>query len=197
MPHTDFADMPCPIARSLARVGERWSMLILRDAFHGMTRFDEFRKSLDIAPNILTRRLEELVGFGLLEKRIYSERPTRHEYVLTQVAHDFRPVMLAMMAWGNRHFSPEGPALKLVARDTGAPVEQRWVDTSNGRILGPGEYTLVAGPAATPRSRYRLDFAARKRQGLADDERFDPDEYDDVPAAAAPSSGESGKATAG
>jgi DNA-binding HxlR family transcriptional regulator len=198
MPHTDFADMRCPIARSLARVGERWSMLILRDAFHGMTRFDEFRKSLDIAPNILTRRLEELVGFGLLEKRVYSERPTRHEYVLTQVAHDFRPVMLAMMAWGNRHFSPEGPALMLVARDTGAPVEQRWVDTSTGRILGPGEYALVAGPAATPRSRYRLDFAARKRLGQADDERFDPDEYgDDAPATAMQSPGEPGKTTAG
>lgn len=179
MAPTDFAQMPCPIARSLARVGERWTMLILRDAFQGMTRFDEFRKSLDIAPNILTRRLEELVRLGLLEKRVYTRRPTRYEYIPTPMAHDFRPVMLAMLAWGNRHFSPEGPAMMVVARDTGAPVEQRWVDTSTGRALGPGEYMVVAGPAATPRARYRMEFAARKRDGLADDERFDPDAYQD------------------
>jgi DNA-binding HxlR family transcriptional regulator len=155
-------------------------MLILRDAFQGMTRFDEFRKSLDIAPNILTRRLAELVRFGMLEKRMYSRRPARYEYVLTDMARDFRPVLLAMIVWGNRHLSPEGPSLMLVARDTGAPVEQRWVDTSNGRSLGPGEYTTVAGPAATPRARYRLEFAARKRDGLVEDERFDPEGYDDM-----------------
>lgn len=183
MQPTDFAAMPCPIARSLARVGERWTMLILRDAFQGMTRFDEFRRSLDIAPNILTRRLEELVGAGLLEKRVYSRHPTRYEYVPTEIAYDFRPVMVAMMAWGTRHFSPEGPAMMLVARDTGAPVEQRLVDTSNGRTLGPGEYTIVPGPAATPRARYRMEFAARKRLGLAPDERFDPDGYADRGAA--------------
>ncbi|AOB29622.1 hypothetical protein AKI39_01395 [Bordetella sp. H567] len=189
MQPTDFAHMPCPIARSLARVGERWTMLILRDAFQGMTRFDEFRKSLDIAPNILTRRLAELVRLGLLEKRVYTRRPTRHEYIPTQMAHDFRPVMLAMMAWGNRYFSPEGPAMMLVARDTGAPVEQRWVDTSTGRILDSGEYAVVAGPAATPRARYRMEFAARKRQGLGADERFDPDGYDDDSASPASTGG--------
>ncbi|ANN65168.1 winged helix-turn-helix transcriptional regulator [Bordetella bronchialis] len=184
MAPTDFADMPCPIARALARVGERWSMLILRDAFQGLTRFDEFRKSLDIAPNILTRRLAELVRDGMLEKRVYSRRPTRHEYILTAAAHDFRPVMLAMIAWGNRQFSPEGPAMMLVARDTGAPIEQRWVDTSTGRALGPGEYTVVAGPGATPRARYRMAYAARKRQGQGDGERFDPDGYrDEIPDA--------------
>ncbi|ARP79651.1 transcriptional regulator [Bordetella genomosp. 8] len=179
MQPTDFAAMPCPIARSLARVGERWTMLILRDAFQGMTRFDEFRKSLDIAPNILTRRLEELVDAGLLEKRMYSQHPARYEYLPTAIAYDFRPVMVAMVAWGTRHFSPEGPAMMLVARETGAPVEQRLVDSSNGRILGPDDYVVVPGPAATPRARYRMEFAARKRQGQAPDERFDPDEFVD------------------
>src|SRR3546814_2453986 len=84
MQRKSFRNMPCPIARSLERVGEWWTMLILRDALHGMTRFDEFQKSLGIAPNMLTRRLDTLVEAGLLERRLYSERPPRHEYVVTE-----------------------------------------------------------------------------------------------------------------
>ena len=80
MRRKSFGNMQCPIARSLERVGEWWSILILRDAFYGLTRFDEFQKSLGIAPNMLTRRLNALVEAGLLERRRYSERPPRDEY---------------------------------------------------------------------------------------------------------------------
>src|ERR1700742_1304373 len=83
MQHKGFADMPCPIARSLERVGEWWSILILRDAFKGKSRFDQFQKSLGIAPNMLTRRLNDLVDAGLLERRRYSLRPPRYEYLVT------------------------------------------------------------------------------------------------------------------
>ena len=83
--------MPCPIARSLERVGEWWSILILRDAFAGMTRFDAFQKSLGIAPNMLTRRLTALVEAGLLQRRRYNEHPPRDEYLLTNRGRDFRP----------------------------------------------------------------------------------------------------------
>jgi DNA-binding HxlR family transcriptional regulator len=86
MQHKSFGSMACPIARSLERVGEWWSILILRDAFRGTTRFDQFQKSLGIAPNILTRRLNALVGSGLLERRRYSERPPRYEYLLTSIS---------------------------------------------------------------------------------------------------------------
>ena len=112
--------MQCPIARSLERVGEWWSILILRDAFHGLTRFDEFQKSLGIAPNMLTRRLNALVEAGLLERRRYSERPPRDEYVLTERGRDFRPVLWALLAWGNKHFAPEGPSVVLVDGGDGA-----------------------------------------------------------------------------
>src|SRR5438309_12075434 len=101
MQRKTFGNMQCPIARSLERVGEWWSILILRDAFHGMTRFEQFQKSLDIAPNMLTRRLGALVESGLLERQRYSIRPPRDEYVLTERGRDFRPVMLALLAWGN------------------------------------------------------------------------------------------------
>src|SRR5437588_9362812 len=123
MQHKSFENMPCPIARSLARVGEWWSMLILRDALHGMTRFDQFQKSLDIAPNMLTRRLNALVESGLLERRRYSERPPRHEYVLTERGRDFRPVLWALLSWGNKHFAPEGKSVVIVDRETGAEAD--------------------------------------------------------------------------
>ncbi len=144
MQRKSFGAMPCPIARSLERVGEWWSILILRDAFAGMSRFDEFQKSLGIAPNMLTRRLTALVEAGLLERRRYSERPPRDEYLLTQRGRDFRPVLLAMMAWGNRHFAPEGATVLIVDAETGAVADPVLVDRATGRPLDQSR--LCAGP---------------------------------------------------
>jgi DNA-binding HxlR family transcriptional regulator len=111
MQRKSFADMPCPIARSLERVGEWWSMLILRDAFAGVTRFDDFRQSLGIAPNMLARRLAALVDAGMLERRRYSERPPRDEYVLTDRGRDFHPVLVELVAFGRKHFAAPGHAV--------------------------------------------------------------------------------------
>src|SRR3954466_10210949 len=114
MQRKNLDSMPCPIARSLERVGEWWSILILRDALHGLRRFDQFQKSLDIAPNMLTRRLNALVDSGLLTRRRYSQHPARCEYVLTERGRDFRPVLVALLTWGNTHFAPEGASAQLV-----------------------------------------------------------------------------------
>ena len=103
MQRKSFETMSCPIARSLEKVGEWWSMLILRDASRGMTQFDEFQQSLGIGSNTLSRRLKALVDQGLLERRKYSEHPLRYQYVLTSVGKDFRPVLRALIAWGNKH----------------------------------------------------------------------------------------------
>jgi len=108
MQRKSFADMSCPIARSLEHVGEWWSMLILRDAFGGTTRFDDFQRSLGIAPNMLARRLAALVDAGLLERRPYSERPPRDEYVLTERGRDFKPVLTALVVFGRKHFAAAG-----------------------------------------------------------------------------------------
>src|SRR5215510_7010236 len=94
MQRTSFKEMLCPIARGLDRVGEWWSMLILRDALDGSTRFEQFQRSLPIAPNMLTRRLTALVEAGLMERRRYSDRPPRYEYVPTARGNDFRPVLV-------------------------------------------------------------------------------------------------------
>src|SRR5581483_3799525 len=153
MKHKGFDNMRCPIARSLEHVGEWWSILILRDALKGMTRFDQFQKSLGIAPNMLTRRLATLVDSGLLERRLYSERPPRHEYVLTERGRDFRPVLWALLAWGNKHFSPEGTSVQVVDATTGQPADPVLVDRNTGRLLSEPQFQTAAGPAANERTR--------------------------------------------
>ena len=97
MQRKNLGNTQCPVARSLERVGEWWSILILRDAVYGLKRFDEFQKSLEIAPNMLTRRLNGLVQDGLLERQRYSDKPPRYEYVLTNKGRDFRPVLVALL----------------------------------------------------------------------------------------------------
>jgi DNA-binding HxlR family transcriptional regulator len=155
MRRKSFDKMSCPIARSLERVGEGWSVLIMRDALHGLTRFDEFQNSLGIAPNTLTRRLNALVEGGLLERRRYSNHPPRDEYVPTARGRDFRPVVISLLAWGNRHFAPEGLSVVLVNRKTGAAVDPILADPATGRPVDEPDYTLAAGPAARPRTRQR------------------------------------------
>lgn len=157
---TSFENRPCPIARSLDAVGEWWSILLLRDAFQGLTRFDQFQKSLDIAPNILTRRLNSLVERDLFEKRVYCERPLRHEYVLTAKARDFRPVLLSLLAWGNKHLAPEGPSLVVVDRADGRWAEPVLVDRQTGSELDSEGFTLATGPTATNRMRQRYRFSS-------------------------------------
>jgi DNA-binding HxlR family transcriptional regulator len=163
MQHKSFDTMPCPIARSLERVGEWWSILILRDALHGMTRFDQFQKSLGIAPNMLTRRLNGLVEAGLLERRRYSERPPRDEYLVTARGRDFRPVLVALLAWGNKHFAPEGPSVLLINRKTGAAVDPILVDPATGRPISDPDYAFAPGPAAPERTRLRYAGRASEK----------------------------------
>src|SRR5271156_1464676 len=148
MQHKGFDKMPCPIARSLERVGEWWSILILRDAFRGLTRFDQFQKSLDIAPNMLTRRLSALVESGLLERQAYSERPPRYEYVLTERGRDFRPVLWALLAWGNKHFAPEGPSVVVIDTETGEQADPVLIDRNTGKVMVEPAFRSVPGPAA-------------------------------------------------
>ena len=156
MQRKSFGNMQCPIARSLERVGEWWSILILRDAFHGLTQFDQFQKSLGIAPNMLTRRLNALVEAGLLERRRYTERPPRDEYVLTERGRDFRPVLWALLAWGNKHFAPEGPSVMLVDADSGQPADPVLIDRASGKVMSPETVRSAPGPAADERTRARL-----------------------------------------
>ena len=162
MQRKSFGNMHCPIARSLDRVGEWWSILILRDAFYGLRRFDEFQKSLGVASNMLTRRLNALVEAGLLERQRYREHPPRDEYVLTERGRDFHPVLLALLAWGNRHFAPEGASVQLMDLRTGAKVEPVVVDGATGEEIAGPDFAVVPGPAADEGVRRRLAERGRR-----------------------------------
>lgn len=102
---------------------------------------------------MLTRRLNSLLEAGLLERRRYSEHPPRDEYVLTERGRDFRPVLWALLAWGNRHFAPEGPSVLIVDKDTGKPADPVLVDRNTGKIMTAGTFRSAPGPAADTLSR--------------------------------------------
>jgi len=131
----------CPVGRGLARAGDAWSMLILRDAGLGRTRFDDFQKSLGIAPNILTRRLAALVEAGMLERRRYSERPPRDEYVLTEAGRGYLPVLQALGGWARKHFG-EGAISELVEAGSGRTITPLVVDAETGLPLSEIAVTL-------------------------------------------------------
>ncbi|MEO8020448.1 helix-turn-helix domain-containing protein [Polaromonas sp.] len=124
----------CPVARGLESVGDAWSILILRDAHAGLARFDQFRKNLGIAPTMLTRRLGALTDAGLLEKRIYSERPPREEYVLTDAGRDFLPVLLMIGAWAQRNCGQN--LARYIDDETGLEIQPIGVDAVTGAKLG-------------------------------------------------------------
>lgn len=132
----------CPIERALAFLGDAWSMLILRDANSGMTRFDQFRKSLGIAPTMLTKRLEMLTEEGLLDKRQYSERPPRDEYILTDAGRDFLPVLVLIGAWGRKHRGG-GRLVRFVDAETGADIQPVAIDSVTGARIGTRPIRLL------------------------------------------------------
>ena len=124
----------CPIGRSLAVFGDAWSMLILRDAHAGLTRFDQFRKNLGIVPTMLTRRLAALTEEGLLEKHRYSDS-SREEYVLTEAGRDLLPVLFTLGEWGRRHRC-EGELVRIVDAETGIDVRPVVIDEVTGARIG-------------------------------------------------------------
>ena len=125
----------CPIDRGLMRVGDRWSMLILRDIERGLTRYEQLRTSLSIAPNLLSRRLAALTDAGLIEKSRYSQRPPRDEYLLTDAGRDFLPILLAIGAWG-RKYNGAGALSRHLDAATGKVVRPVVVDANTGAPIG-------------------------------------------------------------
>ena len=113
----------CSIARALEFVGERWSLLIIRDALlREMTRFSDFQRSLAIAPNILTTRLDGFVDAGLMHLRPHPDRPGQHDYILTDKGRDLAPVILALTDWGDRWAAPQGPPVSYEHHGCGGAV---------------------------------------------------------------------------
>jgi DNA-binding HxlR family transcriptional regulator len=119
MHKSNLAALPCSLARSLQIVGEWWTLLVLRDVCFGWNRFDEIHDHLGIARNILKARLDTLLEHDLVERRRYQQRPDRHEYLPTDKARELVPVLLALVAWGDRWTAPDGPPVLFSHRTCG------------------------------------------------------------------------------
>src|SRR5580704_3792797 len=104
----DYSRETCAVAGALQVVGDPWTLLILRDAFFGVKRFDEWQARLGVARNVLAARLKTLVEHGVMETQLYSEHPPRKDYVLTAKGRDLRPVIMSLKAWGDRHIYGPG-----------------------------------------------------------------------------------------
>jgi len=136
----------CSIARALDVVGEWWSLLVLRDVFMGVRRFEAIQSDLGIARNVLSDRLSTLVDAGVLTKRRYQEHPDRYEYVLTDMGRELAPVLGALMRWGDRWLSPDGPPMVMLHKECGEPVEWGATCEQCGIVVGPRDVRVVKGP---------------------------------------------------
>ncbi len=142
----------CSAARALELVGERWSLLIIRDAlFAGSSRFGDFQRSLGVAPNILTARLDSFVAAGLMERRRYSEHPEHYEYLLTAKGRDLAPVIIALSAWGDKYAAPDGPPIIYEHAACGGDIHQQTQCATCERPVPNTDITVRPGPGLAPR----------------------------------------------
>jgi DNA-binding HxlR family transcriptional regulator len=131
----NYSKQHCSVAATLSVVGDPWTLLILRDAFYGVRRFDDWQARLGVARNVLAARLKTLVEHGVLEPRLYSDHPPRKDYVLTPKGRDLQPVLLTLKAWGDRHVYAEGAAPLDITHSCGASLGARLVCEACGEAV--------------------------------------------------------------
>ncbi|MFG3615214.1 winged helix-turn-helix transcriptional regulator [Nocardia sp. NPDC047654] len=147
MPKAAFSDIVCSIARTVDAIGERWTPLILRDLFVGLTRFEDLRRDLGIASNVLAARLDALQEYGIVEKRAYQSHPVRYEYLLTECGRDLYPVLAVLITWGDKWLAgAEGPPAVVVHRECGRPTSGVVVCRECGEPLTAGNVRWLSGP---------------------------------------------------
>jgi DNA-binding HxlR family transcriptional regulator len=156
----DYTDQTCSIARTLEMIGERWTILILRDVFLGVRRFDELQEDLGVARNVLATRLDRLTRDGILEKAPYQERPLRNEYRLTDKGIALWPVIVELMRFGDQYVSaPEGPPTVVRHKDCGGVVGPGQRCERCGELLTARDVRAEAGPGAGPEHTLRRRLA--------------------------------------
>jgi DNA-binding HxlR family transcriptional regulator len=147
----DYETQTCSVAGTLELVGERWTLLIVRELLMGVHRFDDLQHDLGIARNVLQARLTRLVAHGLVGRDVYQEHPPRFEYRLTEAGLELWPVIVALMQWGDRHLAkPDGPPVTLEHRDCGGAVDGHLCCERCGARLGPRDVWATANAAASP-----------------------------------------------
>jgi DNA-binding HxlR family transcriptional regulator len=146
----NYPEQVCSIARSLEVVGERWTLLILRDAVLGLERFEDFQESLGIASNVLTNRLKLLCGEGVLKRVPDPQRPGRPKYMLTNKGRELAPALIVLMKWGDRHYpTPDGPPRLTLHAGCGGNIGPDLHCDRCGKRAGPDEIELTPGPGAS------------------------------------------------
>ena len=150
MLRSDYENQTCSVAATLEVVGERWSLLIIRDVILGLRRFDQIQADLGVARNVLQTRLSRLVDEGILEKRPYQQRPERFEYVLTEKGLDLWPVIVALLQWGDKYAAPNGPPIVLEHKRCGGGVDEHRICGRCGARLKPRDVQPRPGPGAQP-----------------------------------------------
>lgn len=137
----------CSVGRTLGVIGDRWTMLVIREAFFRVRRFEQMQRNLGIARNVLADRLQKLVSHGILERRRYQERPERYEYRLTQKGLDLYPALVTLMKWGDTYMAEDaGPAVNLVHKSCGHDADPTLACGHCGQALDPHEVEVEAGP---------------------------------------------------
>ena len=146
MERKSFAAMHCSVAQCLEVAGEWWSMLILRDAFFGVSRFDAFQDRLGISRNVLNQRLARLVESGILVKVPYSQHPPRYDYRLTDKGRDLWPVLTSLRQWGDKYAAPDGPPILIRHSSCGQISTAVMTCSACGEPVDVGNLQAVAGP---------------------------------------------------
>ena len=143
----DYPGQVCSVAKSLEVIGERWSLLIVRDVMNGNRRFGEIQSSLGVARNVLSARLQRLVEEDILERRAYQASPERYEYFLTEKGLDLWPALVALLRWGDRHSpNPHGPPMLIVHKECGGAVSDRGLCEECGQVLNARDARALPGP---------------------------------------------------
>jgi DNA-binding HxlR family transcriptional regulator len=150
LPRT-YDNQVCSIARTLEMVGDRWTILVIREAFNGTHRFEDYQRSLGCARNVLTDRLVRLVEAGILRKEPYQDRPPRYDYRLSRKGVELWPAVMALKAWGDRHLAPDGPPVLVFHKDCGGEIDDRLHCTRCGVELGPRDVEAAPGPGMVSR----------------------------------------------
>ena len=141
----ELKDETCPVARGLAVIGDRWTMLVLRACFHGVRRFEDFQKRLGITRHVLADRLRKLEEAGVLRRRPYQDRPPRHEYLLTEKGLALNPVLTTLVHWANEWAPhPDGPGMTFISSETGEQVEPILTDARTGEPLTHRSFRATA-----------------------------------------------------
>jgi DNA-binding HxlR family transcriptional regulator len=145
----EYPGQTCSIAESLELIGERWSLLIVRDVLNGNRRFGEIQGSLGVARNVLSARLQRLLAEGILERRPYQQSPERFEYFLTEKGLDLWPALIALLNWGDRYSTnPGGPPKIIVHKECGGRVSDRGTCESCGQVLHARDARQIPGPGS-------------------------------------------------